>query len=217
MHLATQLGCRLPAPARVVQKGPRQRHQIRVTGLHNRLGLRRLGDQTNRDGGQGGGLPHGARQRDLVARREGNFLLRRHAARRHMDEIAPQIFEPLSKDAALFDVPATLHPVAPGNTDAQNAAECGTDRRENLQGIAHALVQAAAIGVATLVGDGRQKFMQQIAMGVVDFNGLDTHGIGSPGRRFRFLPLFSETMVWIVRAGHALTLTPGESGITDAE
>jgi DNA-binding transcriptional LysR family regulator len=26
-----------------------------------------------------------------------------------------------------------------------------------------------------------------------------------PGRRFRFQPLFSETMVWIVRAGHSLT------------
>ncbi len=30
-------------------------------------------------------------------------------------------------------------------------------------------------------------------------------GIGSPGRRFRFLPLFSETMIWVVRAGHDLT------------
>lgn len=27
----------------------------------------------------------------------------------------------------------------------------------------------------------------------------------APGRRFRFMPLFGETMVWIVRSGHALT------------
>jgi hypothetical protein len=50
----------------------------------------------------------------------------------------------------------------------------GTDRVDNLQKQAGTVVEAAAVGVGALVGEGRKEFVEQVAVGSVDFNDIET-------------------------------------------
>src|SRR5690606_35747706 len=54
-------------------------------------------------------------------------------------------------------------------------------RLEYLQRKTHPVLEAAAIFVSATIAQGREKLMQQVAVGRVDLDGVDPEPIGSPG------------------------------------
>ncbi len=171
----------MPAPARVVQHGARQRDHVGLAGGDDVLGLLCFRDQADRDGGDAGGFLDRLRERHLVAGTERNFLQRRYAAGRGIDPVDAALFQLVSEFDGLREVPTALDPVGRRNLDADGLV--GRKRRahrvEHFQGIAHAVLQAAAILVGAFVGDRGEKLMQQIAVGGVQFEGVDTEPIGA--------------------------------------
>src|SRR6266478_6754486 len=65
--LAAEFGGGVPAPARVVEHGARQRDHVGLARYDDVFRLFRLGDQADRDGVDAGRLPDGLRERHLIA------------------------------------------------------------------------------------------------------------------------------------------------------
>src|SRR2546426_3566608 len=81
-NLATEFGGGVPAPARVVEHGTRERDHVGLAGRNDLFSLLRFRDQADGDGGKPGGLPDRLREQHLVAGTERYLLQRRDAARR---------------------------------------------------------------------------------------------------------------------------------------
>ena len=69
-----------------------------------------------------------------------------------------------------------------GNAHAQGASEGRSHGLEDFKHIAHSVVKTSSVGIASLVGDGGEKLVQQIAMCCVQFNGIDANALGAFGR-----------------------------------
>ena len=170
-----------PAPARLVQERARQRHQIGVATLQHGLRLGRLGDQAHRDGGQGRCFFDRFGQVHLVLGTNGNFLLRRDTARRDVHELRPGLLEQNGQLGGFFHRPAAVDPVGARDAHAQRAAKGLAHGFEHLQRKADAVFKRAAIRVGALVGNRRQKLVQQIAVRGVQLHRLDAQLLAAPG------------------------------------
>lgn len=64
--VAERIGC-MPAPARIIEKGPRQRDHVSAAVRQNLFSLMRLRDQANRAGRNARRLSDLAREIDLIS------------------------------------------------------------------------------------------------------------------------------------------------------
>jgi hypothetical protein len=126
-------------------------------------------------------LPDAGRELDLVARAHRDLLQGRHAAARHVEELAAALFQLGGKGEALRQVPAALDPVGGRDAHAHHHLRRyrRADRIEHLQREAHAVLERAAVVVGALVGQRRQELVQQIAMGAVDLDRVQAQRIGA--------------------------------------
>lgn len=96
----------------------------------------------------------------------------------------------LVQGPALLDFRYLLKPV--GSADPQEKRHVLGDRGPNalndFQSQPHAVLEAATVLVGSLVGDRREKFMQKIAVGVVDLDHVKSghNGTHSPAHKVRF-------------------------------
>ncbi|MDV7402561.1 hypothetical protein RZS08_64665, partial [Arthrospira platensis SPKY1] len=105
----------MPRPARVVEHGAGDADAVGLAAGDDLLGLLGFGDETDGDHRHGHLLADLGGERHLVAGSEGNLLQRRHAAARHVDEIAAARLQRLAEGDALGDVPAAFDPVGGGD------------------------------------------------------------------------------------------------------
>ena len=59
---------------------------------------------------------------------------------------------------------------------------CGADDIDDLEQESNAVVEGASIRVAALVGEGREEFVEQVAVGGVDLDEVETSVVGAMGR-----------------------------------
>ena len=59
----------------------------------------------------------------------------------------------------------------------------GADGANDLEGKANAVVEAAAVVVGALVGEGREKFVEEVAVGGVNFDEVEAGGASAMGGR----------------------------------
>src|SRR6185312_14481964 len=182
-HFAAELGRRVPAPARVVEHAARERDHVGLAGGYDVLGLFRFGDQADRHGGDARRLLHALRQRYLVAGAERNLLQGRYAARGDVDPVDAALLQFLGKFDRLRQVPAALDPIGGGDADADRLLlrEGFAHRIEDLERIAHAVLERAAIFVGALVRNRRQELMQQVAVRAVHLDCVDAEPLGAFG------------------------------------
>src|SRR5581483_6467566 len=83
----------------------------------------------------------------------------------------------------VVEAPAALHPIRGRDANAQRLAlrPGGAHRAEYLQHEAHAALEAAAVLVPSLVAEGREEVVQEIAMGTVDFDEVYAQPVGAAG------------------------------------
>ena len=124
------------------------------------IGTEQLTERTCTDG------IHGTR---LQIHQDG--LIGRQAARRDVDEIAAPVFQGLGVGNGAVDIKGVFHPVGGRHADAEGLV-LGPDGAHRVEQ-AHAVFQAAAIGIAALVEGRREEFMQQIAVRGMNFDQLE--------------------------------------------
>src|SRR5579862_546635 len=76
--LAAELGCGVPGPARIVKHAAGERDHIGLAGSDDFLGVACFRDQSDGHRGHVGGLLDRFRERQLVAGRQRDLLMRRH-------------------------------------------------------------------------------------------------------------------------------------------
>ncbi|MEY3613293.1 MAG: dehydrogenase, partial [Pseudomonadota bacterium] len=79
-------------------------------------------------------------------------------------KLRPGLLELLGQFGGFFDRPAAVDPVGARDAHAQRAAKSFAHGVEHFHRKADAVFKTAAISVGALVGDGRQKLVQQIAV-----------------------------------------------------
>src|ERR1700733_1438137 len=182
VHFAAELGPGVPRPARMVEHAPVERDHIGLAGSADFFGVAGFGDQADGHRGHAGGLLDRLRKRQLVAGRQWNFLQWRYPAGGGVDPVDAAFFQFLGKLDGLFEIPAAFNPVGRGDLDADRLfrREYRTHGVEHFERITHPVLQGAAIFVRALVGDRRQKLVQQVAVRAMQLDGVDTQSARPP-------------------------------------
>ena len=177
----------MPGPARVVQHRARQRHRVGVALGEDALGLLGLGDQADGDHRQVHRLLHAPRERQLVAGAQRNLLGGRDAAGGHVHRRATARLQLAREGDRVLHVPAAVHPVGGGHAHPHRplGGEGRAHGVEHLQRKAHAVGQAAAVGVGAAVGQRRQELVQQVAVRRMNLDARQPDARGAFGL-FRF-------------------------------
>ena len=177
---------RTQRPVGFAQRLPPDQDGVGVAFVDDLFGVARRGDQTDRAGRDPGFPADAGGEGHLIARLQWNLLLQCQAAGRAIDEVYALSLEPVRQHDALFDIPRRSgQPI--GRVDADEQGQpLGPDRAHrarDLQQQACAVLEAAAIVVGAPVADGREKFVQQVAVCGVNLDRPETRGRG-PLRRF---------------------------------
>ena len=124
---------------------------------------------------------------DLIAGTEGNLLGGMVAAGGDIDEVDACLFQEFGEGDGLREVPAGAEglggPVGGGDADeeGQVLGPRGADGADDFEREADAVFEAAAVFVGAVVGEGREELVEQIAVGGVDFDEVESGGEGAMG------------------------------------
>src|ERR1700723_1618307 len=132
-HLTAELCRGVPGPARIIEHAAGERDHIGLAGSDDFFRVARFGDQADGHRGHAGGLLDRLRKRQLITRRQRNFLQRRYAAGRNIDPVDAAFFQFLGKLDGLLEIPATFHPVGRGDLDADRLLR----REHRTHGVEH--------------------------------------------------------------------------------
>src|SRR6185312_7166621 len=175
--------CRVPAPTRVEQEGPSMRCAVSFTSGNDVFGLLRLGDHADRPGLDAGLFFDPGCERHVIARRHGDLLRRRVAARADIDEIAAQGLElPRGFDRVL-DGETALQPIGGAEANAKRLLA----RHELAYGVEHfqreaaALFHAATVLVGAAVGERRQELVHQVAVRAMQLDHVEAQPQAAQG------------------------------------
>src|SRR5512135_1578568 len=166
LDLYAELLRRVPHPARVVQEAARERDHVGLALRDDALGLLRIGDQADRAHGDRRALLHLLGERQLVAWRHLDTLLRHQPAARYAHVVEADARELARVGHRVVGLEAALEPVARGDARAQAAIPRPglAQRARDLERRAHAVFEAAAVAVAARVGERREELVQEIAV-----------------------------------------------------
>ena len=126
----------------------------------------RIGNETDRAGRDPRLSPDTLGQDDLIAGPERNLSFERDAATGSADVIDATSLRLTGKDHRVLDGEATIEPVRGRDPHAQwfLLGPNGSHRLDHFEREAHAIFGTAAVAVSAMIGERRQKRMQEIAM-----------------------------------------------------
>ena len=96
-----------------------------------------------------------------------------------MHKVGTGLLQQFREVSGLLQVPAAFDPIAGGQTHTEHAVERLAYRAEYLQRETRPVSEITAVGVVALVGNRRQKLVQQITMCTVQFQHFQAHGLGA--------------------------------------
>lgn len=168
---------------RIAEQFASDENEIGLSGFQNRFGLLWFGDHADGAGEDFGIAADLRGERDLVAGTDGDFGVERVAAGGGIDEIDAERLDVAGELDGVFDGPAAFDPI--GGGDAEEEGEMvrhfGADGLRDFAEETGAVVEGAAVFILSLVGDWGQEFVDEIAVGAVDFDDLKTGGKGTAG------------------------------------
>src|ERR1019366_1804237 len=183
-HGRAKMRGRMPRPARIVEYGARESDKIGIASSNDRLSLIIASDETDRDGRQVRCSLDGTGERHLIARPDRDLLCRSHAPARDMNGATASRRERFREGDGLIEIPASFGPVGPRYAHADWPLDWKdpADGIKYFEGKTHSVFGAAAVVVFALVGQGREKLMQQITVRAMELDRIETEPGGSPCR-----------------------------------
>ena len=182
--LAFQAQGGLQRPVRRDQQFARQRDQVGVARPQDGFGVFGGAYQADGDDWQADIGTNTCGKWHLetgLARRQRVTARQLGAAGRACDRIDADIFQLAAKSHRVVQRPADVDPVDRRDADKHRLVlrPLLADRRGHPQGQTHAVFQAAAISVVTLIEQRRQKGMQQVTVRVMQFDHVKTGRFGA--------------------------------------
>ena len=174
-RLFAQRGRRVHRPIGIAQHGARQENKIGLAFRNDGVGLRRLGDESNRRRGNACLASNSRGKFNLKAGSCRNLRVRHKSARGCIDKIDAVLAQLFRKLHRFVGVPAAIRPVGGGDAYKQRQAirPHAANRIRHFQHQADAIVEAAAVSVRAMIRERRQKLMQQVAMRRVNLNEIE--------------------------------------------
>ena len=170
-------------PIGLTQELAREDYHVGFAFVQDGVGLVGVGDHADGTGEDSGALADLVGERDLVAGGSRNSCVGDHAAGGTVNQIHSEWAEKFGECDRLFDVPAAGNPIAGGDADEQRVAD-GPDTADGGDDFAEetrAILEGAAVGIGTLVGEGREELVEQVAVRGMDFDYLETCLLGTRG------------------------------------
>lgn len=178
-----QFGCGVERPIRIAEHGAGEEDEIGVAFGNDRVGLMRVSDHANGGGGYGGFCADAGGEWGLEGGADGDFGVGNLTTGGDIDEVDSVGAQVTGKDDGIVDGPAIVGPVSGGDADEEGkmVGPGGADGVDNLEWEADTVVETAAIGVGALIGERREEFVEQIAVGGVDLDEVEARGEGAFG------------------------------------
>ena len=156
---------------------PRQANQVGTTRHQDRIDVIRLVDVAHRHGGHAGLVTDAVRERCLEHAAIDRPRFDRSLSRGDIADIDASLLQHAADaDRVLRSDALGADPIVGGNAH-RNRLLRRPDRAhgfEDFQGIAHAVLQRAAVFVGAPIGQRRDEGRQQIAVGAMDFEHAET-------------------------------------------
>ena len=169
-------------PVGVAQHLAREQHDIGLIVADDLVGLSRRGDHADRGGGDIRLTPNPLGERRLISGSDRDLRLLDIAARRAIDHIDAKSEQKPRELDRLVDVPSAFNPIGRRDSHEQRAAlgQHASYRRDAFAKKPRPIVERAAVGVSAAIAQRRQKLVNQIAVGGVNFDHREAGG----GRAF---------------------------------
>ncbi|MBE3595967.1 MAG: hypothetical protein IMW86_02875 [Hydrogenibacillus sp.] len=186
----TERAGRSKRPVGLAEQLSAQKHDVGLPGADDGIGLRRRGNPTDGTDGDTRQTAHFRRKARLIARRFRNRFTRHHEApRAHIHQIRPLILKRPGNLHRIRQRKTARSPIHGREADEHGAffRPFGPYRLHHFQKEAHPVPKIASIGVLPSIGKRREKFVQQVTVGSMNFDHVETGLKCSPGRaRERF-------------------------------
>ena len=169
----------LQRPVGVPEQLAAERHEVGPPVPHERVGVGRLRDPADRGDGHVGPIPDRLGVRHLVpGTRARELLVRVDTAAGDVDQVRPGVGEERGQPHRVVHVPrvAVREPVGRRDAD-EHGLPVGPDVADGGDDLAQeprAVLEAPAVLVVAVVGDGRAELVEEVAVGRVDLRDLET-------------------------------------------
>jgi len=171
----------LNRPVGVTEHLAGKEDEVGLTVCDDCVGLVRIGDHAHGRGGNGSFVADACGEGSLESRADGDLGIRDQSAGRGVDEVDAVSAEEAGESNGVVDGPTLFDPIAGRDADEERKVRGpgGADCVDDLEEKACAVLEAASVRVGALIGEGREKLVEQIAVGGVDFNEVETGSEGA--------------------------------------
>jgi hypothetical protein len=180
------------------------------------FGLVGFGDEADGGGGEFGFRSDLGCEGDLVARGDGDGDAGFGTAGRAVDKVDAVAAEEFAELDGVGDLPTVFGPIGAAEADSEDGGvgNGGADGHGDFAEEAGAVPEGAAVEVVAVVGEGRIEGVEEVAVGTVDFDELESGGDGAAGGGDEQLDDFGAAVGGDFSRGEVVL---GEGGGADAE
>jgi hypothetical protein len=162
-------------PVGIAEHFAREENEVGRVVSDEAVGLLRLGDHADGGCGNGSFIANARCEGSLKGGADGDFCIGREPAGRDVDEVDAVGAEMTGESDGVVDGPAVINPIGSGDAheEGQVRGPCEADGIDDLEQKANAVVVASTVGVGALVGERREKLVQEVAVGGVDLDEVE--------------------------------------------
>ncbi len=167
----------------IAEKFAGDEDEIGLAGVDDVFGLLGFGDHADGAGEDFGVAADLRGKRDLVAGAGGDFGVEGVTAGGGVDEVDAEGLDEAGELDGVVNRPAAFDPISSGDAEEERemVRHFGADGFNDFAEETGAIVERAAVFVLAEIGNWREEFVDEIAVGAVDFDDLETGGEGAAG------------------------------------
>ena len=171
----------MEGPVRIAQQFPGQQDEIGLTVTNELVGLGWVGNKANGASIDVGLVADSFGEGDLKAGADRDLGVQDHASGGNVDQIDSAVLEGFRQFDRLVRVPPAFSPIGGRNSNEQRFLPDGADRVHYFDEEAYPVPERTAVAIRAPVGQRREEFVQQVAVGSMDLDDAKTGLSGATG------------------------------------
>lgn len=176
-------------PIGIAQEFAGEQHQVGFAGTDDFVRLFGFSDHSDCAGEDFGFALDAFRERDLVAGADLHFGIRNHGAGGTIDQIDFARFKLAGERDGIVKRPSAFFPIRCRDADEERKVlrPDGAHGLSQFENEANAILERSAVLISAMIGERREKFVREISVGAVKFEGFESGGEGAAcglGERF---------------------------------